>query len=93
MIGRDYRGEGMVGLARAFIASGAPVVISSLWKIDSQVTAKMMNDLHRYRTQSKMSAARAIREAQLEMLRQDSLNYRRPYSWAGFVVVGGYAQF
>jgi CHAT domain-containing protein/tetratricopeptide (TPR) repeat protein len=93
MIGRDYHGEGMVGLARAFIASGAPVVISSLWNIDSRMTAKMMNDFHRYRTQSKMSAARAIRQAQLEMLRQDSLNYRRPYSWAGFVVVGGYAQF
>ena len=93
LIGRDYHGEGMVGLARAFIASGAPVVISSLWNVDSHMTAKMMNDLHRYRTQSKMSTARAIREAQLEMLRQDSLNYRRPYSWAGFVVVGGYAQF
>jgi CHAT domain-containing protein/Tfp pilus assembly protein PilF len=93
LIGRDYRGEGMVGLARAFIASGAPVVISSLWNVDSRMTAKMMNDFHRFRTQSKMSAASAIREAQLEMLRQDSLNYRRPYSWAGFVVVGGYAQF
>jgi CHAT domain-containing protein len=93
LIGRDYRGEGMVGLARAFIASGAPVVISSLWDVDSQMTAKMMNDLHHYRTHSKMSAARAIREAQLEMLRHDSPNYRRPYSWAGFVVVGGYARF
>jgi CHAT domain-containing protein len=93
LIGRDYSGEGMVGLARAFIASGAPVVISSLWNVDSQMTAKMMDDLHRYRTDSKMSAARAMREAQLEMLRHDSLNYRRPYSWAGFVVVGGYARF
>ncbi len=93
LIGRDYHGEGMVGLARAFIASGAPVVIASLWDIDSQMTAKMMDDLHRYRTHSKMSAARAMREAQLEMLRQDPLNYRRPYSWAGFIVVGGYARF
>jgi len=93
LIGRDYQGEGMVGLARAFIASGAPVVIASLWNIDSQMTAKMMDDLHRYRIHSKMSAARAIREAQLEMLRRDSPSYRRPYSWAGFIVVGGYSRF
>jgi CHAT domain-containing protein/tetratricopeptide (TPR) repeat protein len=93
LIGRDYRGEGMVGLARAFIASGTPLVIASLWKVDSQMTAKMMNDFHRYRTRSNLPTARAIREAQLDMLRQDSPNCRRPYSWAGFTVVGGAARF
>ena len=93
LIGRDYHGEGMVGLARAFIASGSPLVIATLWDIDSQMTAKMMDDFHRYRTQSKLSTARAIREAQLDMLHQGSLNYRRPYSWAGFVVMGGAARF
>ena len=93
LIGRDYRGEGMVGLARAFIASGTPLVIASLWKVDSQVTAKMMNDFHRYRTRSNLPTARAIRQAQLDMLHQDTMNYRRPYSWAGFMVVGGVARF
>ena len=93
LIGRDYRGEGMVGLARAFIASGTPLVIASLWNIDSQVTAKMMNDFHRYRTHSNLPTARAIRQAQLDMLHQDTANYRRPYYWAGFMVVGGAARF
>jgi CHAT domain-containing protein/tetratricopeptide (TPR) repeat protein len=93
VIGRDYRGEGMVGLARAFIASGTPLVIASLWKVDSQMTAKMMKDFHRYRTRSNLPTTRALREAQLDMLRQDSPNYRRPYSWAGFTVVGGAARF
>jgi CHAT domain-containing protein/Tfp pilus assembly protein PilF len=93
LIGRDYRGEGMVGLARAFIAAGAPLVVASLWNIDSQITAKMMNDFHRYRTRSNLSTAMAIRQAQLDMLHQDTTNYRRPYSWAGFVVVGGAARF
>jgi CHAT domain-containing protein len=93
MIGRDYRGEGMVGLARAFIASGTPLVIASLWNIDSQATAKMMNDFHRYRTRSNLPTARAIRQAQLDMLHQDTTNFRRPYYWAGFMVVGGAARF
>jgi CHAT domain-containing protein/Tfp pilus assembly protein PilF len=93
LIGRNYHGEGMVGLARAFIAAGTPIVIASLWNIDSQMTAKMMNDFHRYRTRAKLSTARAMREAQLDMLHQDALNYRRPYSWAGFMVVGGTARF
>lgn len=93
LIGRDYRGEGMVGLSRAFIASGTPLVIASLWNVDSQMTAKMMKDFHRYRTRSNLPTARAIREAQLDMLHQDSPNCRRPYSWAGFTVVGGAARF
>jgi CHAT domain-containing protein len=93
LIGGDYRGEGMVGLARAFIASGTPLVIASLWKVDSQITAKMMNDFHRYRTRSNLPTARAIRQAQLDMLRQDTADYRRPYYWAGFMVVGGAARF
>jgi CHAT domain-containing protein len=93
LIGRDYRGEGMVGLARAFIASGTPLVIASLWSVDSQMTAKMMKDFHLYRTRSNLPTARALREAQLDMLRQDSPDCRRPYSWAGFTVVGGAARF
>jgi len=93
VIGGDYHGEGMVGLARAFIASGTPLVIASLWNINSQMTAKMMNDFHRYRTRSNLPTARAIRQAQLDMLHQDTTNYRRPYYWAGFMVVGGAARF
>ncbi|HKX29009.1 MAG TPA: CHAT domain-containing protein [Blastocatellia bacterium] len=92
-VGRDYRGEGMVGLARAFIVSGAPIVIASLWNVDSQVTAMMMGRLHHYRTHSRMPTARAMREVQLEMLHQDSPDRRRPWSWAGFIVVGGSARF
>jgi len=92
-IGRDYYGEGMVGMARAFIAAGSPVVVASLWNINSQTTAKFMDGFHRRRAGSGITTARAIRETQIEMLRGVSAGYRRPSAWAGFIVVGGYARF
>ena len=92
-IGRNYRGEGMVGLARAFIASGTPLVVASLWNIDSQMTAKMMNGFHRYRTRLNLTTARAMRQAQMDIIHQDATKYRQPYTWAGFIVVGGTARF
>jgi CHAT domain-containing protein len=83
----------MVGMARAFIAAGAPVVVASLWNINSQTTAKFMDGFHRRRAGSGITTARAIRETQIEMLRGVSASYRRPSAWAGFIVVGGYARF
>jgi len=90
-LGHNYHGEGMVGLARAFIVAGAPLVVSSLWKVDSEATGELMKSFHRHRTQKGCSTTRALREAQLEMLRQPHL--RSPNVWAAFMTVGGHASY
>jgi CHAT domain-containing protein len=93
LLGRDYKGEGMMGVARAFLAAGAPLVIASLWKVDSQVTAKFMDGFHARRTKPGMTTARALCEMQREMLKKGSSTDRRPAAWAGFISLGGYAQY
>lgn len=45
-----YRGEGAIGLARTFIAAGVPLVVASLWPVDSDSSAKLMVSFHNYRT-------------------------------------------
>ena len=90
----DYlHGEGAVGVSRPFLAAGVPVVVSSLWKIDSPATRNMMIEFHRIRKTQKLPSAEALRETQLGMLRGAETVYRHPYYWASFIVAGGYSSF
>lgn len=86
-------GEGLIGLARTFLAAGVPVVIASQWKVDSDATAELMKNFHRLRTTDKLSSAAALRRAQLEMLNSSDAKYRSPYFWAAFAVFGGSSDF
>jgi CHAT domain-containing protein len=88
-----YKGEGMIGLARPFIAAGAPLVVASLWPIDSTATAALMVNFHNYRKRAGLPTAAALRQAQLEMLDGDERRLRQPYYWASFVVIGGHTSF
>lgn len=87
-----YGGEGMIGLSRPFIAKRIPLVVASLWPVNSDPTARLMISFHRYR-RSGRTTAEALREAQLEMLRDADISNRLPCNWASFVVIGGYADF
>lgn len=88
-----YNGEGMIGAARTFLAAGVPLVVASQWAVDSEATARLMVQFHRYRKTGQLSTAGALRRAQLDLLEEGSDLYRDPYYWAGFVTFGGYAQF
>ena len=88
-----YGGEGMIGLSRPFIAKRIPLVVASLWPVDSDSTARLMISFHRFRKPSGLSTAEALRQAQLEMLRAADGNDRLPYNWASFTVIGGFANF
>lgn len=89
---RYYKGEGMTGMSRAFIAAGVPTVVASNWPVDSDATAELMVNFHRYRKRDKLPTAAALRRAQLDMLNQPGGRYQHPYYWAAFVTIGGYAQ-
>ncbi len=84
-----YESEGAVGLARAFIAAGVPVVVASQWAVDSDATANLMISFHRYR-KSGLNTSESLRKAQVDMLRGTDEAYRSPYYWAAFLCAGGY---
>jgi CHAT domain-containing protein len=91
--GRYYGGEGVSSLARAFIGAGVPVVVASLWQVESSAAERLMISFHTHRTVESISTVKALRSAQQDMLRGPSANFRRPYYWAAFTVTGGYAEF
>lgn len=92
-IERAYSGEGAIGLARPFIATGVPLVVASLWPVESESTADLMISFHKHRKQGHLSTVAALREAQLEAIRNQQRSSTNNYSWAAFVVIGGHTSF
>ncbi len=90
-VGRSYRGEGVMSIARPFIARGVPEVVASLWSVESAATAELMINFHEVRKRQGLPAADALRQAQLTMLSSPRQLYRQPYYWASFNVIGGRA--
>jgi CHAT domain-containing protein/lipoprotein NlpI len=90
---RSYQGEGAIGIARSFLSAHVPVVVASLWPVDSEATAPLMIKFHEYRNTHKYSSAEALRRAQRDMLASTDERLHQPYAWAGFVVYGGHASF
>jgi CHAT domain-containing protein len=87
-LGKDVKGEGVTGLARAFMSAGARRVVASLWKVDDDATAELMTDFYRHLLKEKMTPSAALRAAQLEIAAQR--RWRQPFYWAGFFLSGDF---
>lgn len=86
-LGRVGRGEGMIGLTWAFFIAGSPAIVVSQWKVDSASTTQLMLEFHKnLRSSDSHSKAEALRAAALKLMQTDQ--YRHPFYWAPFVVIG-----
>ena len=85
-LGKEIRGEGLVGLTRGFMYAGASQVVASLWKVDDVSTAELMKIFYRKMLRERKSAAAGLREAQIEMWK--SKRWHQPYYWAAFQLQG-----
>ena len=84
-LGLLSRGEGIVGLSRAFMYAGASSLVVSLWPVGDRSTAGFMAEFYRnlWRGEGK---AEALRQAKRMMIR-DPLK-RDPFFWAPFILLG-----
>lgn len=89
-LGKNVRGEGVIGLTRGFMYAGASSVVASLWKVDDEATAELMKRFYQNMLKHGMTPAAALREAQ-NSFRQHPL-WSAPYYWAGFTLQGEYRQ-
>jgi CHAT domain-containing protein len=90
--GRVGAGEGVIGLSWALFVAGSPTTVVSQWKVDSAGTSQLMLAFHKSLNadisdaKRRISKAGALREAALHLLK--STDYRHPFYWAGFSVIG-----
>ena len=89
-LGKEVRGEGLVGLTRGFMYAGAGGVAASLWKVDDEATAELMKHFYEGMFKRGLTPAAALREAQIAMWSQK--RWHSPYYWAAFVLQGQYNQ-
>ena len=89
-LGKDIKGEGMVGLTRGFMYAGAARVAASLWKVDDAATAELMMRFYRGILRERQRPAVALQTAQIEMWKQK--RWQSPYYWAAFVLQGEWKQ-
>ena len=85
-LGKEIKGEGLVGLTRGFMYAGAERVVASLWQVDDLATAGLMKRFYQGMLKDGLSPAEALRAAQIEMSKQK--RWSAPYYWAGFVIQG-----
>jgi CHAT domain-containing protein/predicted negative regulator of RcsB-dependent stress response len=89
-LGKDVKGEGLIGLTRGFMYAGSKGVISSLWKVDSEATTELMKEFYTGFFHRGLSPASALREAKLAIRKQT--RWQSPFFWAGFELHGEYAE-
>ena len=89
-LGKDVRGEGLIGLTRGFMHAGASSVVASLWKVDDEATAELMKNFYANMLQKNMAPAEALRAAQ-NTVRQNPL-WQSPHFWAGFTLQGEFKE-
>ena len=85
-LGKEVRGEGLIGLTRGFMYAGAARVVASLWNVNDAATAELMKRFYQAMLLEKQAPAAALRAAQLALARD--ARWSAPYYWSGFVLQG-----
>ncbi|MCP4344237.1 MAG: tetratricopeptide repeat protein [Desulfobacterales bacterium] len=90
--GEHIRGEGIMGLTRAFMYGGTPAVSVTLWSVDDKASQELNTRLFK-RLKAGQGVAEALRQAKLDLIAEaeedeDMEHFRHPFFWAPFVVFG-----
>ena len=85
-LGKEIKGEGLVGLTRGFMYAGARRVVVSLWNVNDKATAELMTKFYAKMLKQGERPAAALRAAQVEMWKQKQ--WQSPYYWAAFTMQG-----
>jgi CHAT domain-containing protein len=85
-LGREIKGEGLVGLTRGFMYAGTPSVVASLWDVRDEATSELMSRFYERMFKDRMRPAAALRAAQVSMWREK--RWAAPYYWAAFILQG-----
>jgi CHAT domain-containing protein len=86
---RNFAGEGVVGLAWAFLRAGARRVVAAQWEVDDSAAPPMMNKMYAAIVAGGVEPAEALRQAKLGLLHSNT-PHKQPLYWAPFAIYGAY---
>ncbi len=85
-LGKDVRGEGLLGLSRGFMYAGAPRIVASLWQVPDRATSELMKHFYEGVLKQGLRPAAALRAAQIAIRLEK--RWASPYYWAAFTLQG-----
>ena len=85
--GKLQKGEGVMSLARGFLYAGCPSIIMTLWEVEDESGALIMNDFYRLLSKGK-DKNEALRMAKLAHIENADPLKAHPHYWLGYVAVG-----
>jgi CHAT domain-containing protein len=85
-LGKEMRGEGLIGLTRGFMYAGSQRVVASLWRVDDRATAELMKRFYQGMLKQRLTPAAALRAAQISLLKER--RWSAPHYWAAFTIQG-----
>lgn len=77
-----------LGLSGVALKANVRSALGSLWPVDDAAAARLMPEFYKALRHPEMSKAQALRQAQLSLLNERQ--YRHPYFWAPFILVGNW---
>jgi CHAT domain-containing protein len=80
-------GEGILSIARGFFYAGVPSVVMTLWSVEDNSSALLMELFYKHLTEG-LAKDEALRQAKLDYLKQSDQLTSYPYYWAGYVNIG-----
>lgn len=89
-LGREVRGEGLIGMVQAFLDAGARAVVATTWTVPDRATSDLMTRFYDYMVNDGASPANALRRAQREIASER--RYRDPFFWGAFTLIGDWRQ-
>lgn len=88
--GKLMKGEGMMNLARGFIYAGVPGIVMTLWSVEDQSSAEIVEKFYEY-LEDGMAKDEALRQAKLDLIDQGDPLRSHPYYWAAYVTIGDFS--
>lgn len=85
-LGKETRGEGLIGLTRGFMYAGVPRVVATLWRINDRAAAEFMRYFYQAILKQHEAPSKALRTAQIAMWQTNKKAV--PHYWAGFTLQG-----
>jgi CHAT domain-containing protein len=87
-LGKQVKGEGVIGLTRALLYAGAKNIIVSLWQVSDESTKELMVDFYKNLLEkpSSTSYAEHLRKAKLKLIKEGK--YAHPFFWSPFILIG-----
>jgi len=85
-LGRQFKGEGLLGFGHAFLSTGTSKLITTLWSIDDKFTSIFMEKFYGNLNNNPKNAVEALQKTQQSFITDPK--WSNPFYWAAFSIQG-----